>query len=359
MEKEKSKKKILLILLITFAVMFVINSIVPRIVDDLGQKQDSNIFQYVKDRYLGWSGRVTTDFTNTFFLKWPKIIFNIFNAFMFTALAFLTYKHIVGNKESKRNWIILLIVELTIFLSVPVFGQTILWETGSVNYLWNTVYILAFSLMFRLTYEEEDNIKSNKLIYFLQILGIIAGCSNENTGGGLILLELLFILNLKLKKKKVPAWMYLGTCFSIIGFAILIIAPGNYVRSDAFPKMSLLFRLESKTAGFIGILRNYPGEIYLVALFVLGIYINKYYKDKENCKLSCIYMITGLLTILALYATPTGLGFDRSIFGATIFIIISALIPIANLLYRSEKSINYIAPILGIRRYYCRSILLD
>jgi hypothetical protein len=59
--------------------------------------------------------------------------------------------------------------------------------------------------------------------------GILAGCTNENSICWIILVLLLFVLKQR-KERKSEFWMYSGLAGLALGYAILMFAPGNYVR---------------------------------------------------------------------------------------------------------------------------------
>ncbi len=73
----------------------------------------------------------------------PKFIFNIVNPIVFLIVSGIIYK-LTNFSKQKFNTIRLLFIVMLIVLFVPRFGETILWETGSINYLWTFGIMLTF-----------------------------------------------------------------------------------------------------------------------------------------------------------------------------------------------------------------------
>lgn len=115
--------------------------------------------------------------------------------------------------------------------------MSMFWEAGAANYLYMTGFLLAFLLCY-LNYEEK-NIPG--IIVWILPLGLIAGWSNENMGPAVWVLSLLVILLRHREHKKVPVWMYLGNIACLAGSMIMILAPGNFVRSSEAPEESYGF----------------------------------------------------------------------------------------------------------------------
>jgi hypothetical protein len=164
----------------------------------------------------------------------PKAVFNVCNSLCFVYLVWMLYCHATGGRKKDKPLLYALLA-LLVFLFAPLFGQTCLWETGSCNYLWTTSIVLTFLLPYRLQLEENPPAKKKNFWIWFLLLGIIAGWTNENTGGALILMVLLILLQLRRNHQKISIWMFSGLMGSILGYAMLILAPGNKVRAQDFP----------------------------------------------------------------------------------------------------------------------------
>lgn len=89
----------------------------------------------------------------------------------------------------------------------PVFEKTVLWYTGSANYLWTTLIMLvAIYPAVKIFRKESLSAKD----YFLLPFCFLAGWGNENTSPTLLLF-LLFLLVTEIKKQeKVQIWLVLS-----------------------------------------------------------------------------------------------------------------------------------------------------
>ncbi|HAW7058449.1 TPA: hypothetical protein JJJ54_003039, partial [Enterococcus faecalis] len=121
--------------------------------------------------------------------------------------------------KQKFNTIRLLFIVMLIVLFVPRFGETILWETGSINYLWTFGIMLTFISIYHWKIIKNVSPVMKYASFFMFIFGLIAGWCNENTSGGLILLTISYIfIEWKINNKKVLNWMKFGLLGEFIGF---------------------------------------------------------------------------------------------------------------------------------------------
>ncbi|MFI3202132.1 MAG: DUF6056 family protein [Eubacteriales bacterium] len=74
-------------------------------------------------------------------------IFNVKNSIFYLFLVYLIYCNVEDRKKyDVKLWIW---TNALVWLGTVEFGQTILWKTGAVNYLWATTVILFFLTIFR------------------------------------------------------------------------------------------------------------------------------------------------------------------------------------------------------------------
>lgn len=146
--------------------------------------------------------------------------------------------------------------------------MSMFWEAGAANYLYITSFLLLYAYVYLRALPEtkadtgvaqmqkasadcdagtcqvstlgagsqerghHTGVLRSILAAILMLpLGLIAGWSNENMGPSLFVMSLVVIL-LRLKERQgVRLWMILGSASCLIGSAICILAPGNFVRS--------------------------------------------------------------------------------------------------------------------------------
>ena len=102
----------------------------------------------------------------------------------------------------------------------------------------------------------------------------------------------------KLLKKKIPVWMWLGSVSSLVGSVILIIAPGNYVRSGLIVEESIWEVLYNRFFSmFMGAFSFMFPTLFFGILFLI-----LYYKAGNKLQ---PYQIILLLTMLIRKLTST------------------------------------------------------
>ena len=182
--------------------------------------------------YYTWSGRVINNTLSQLFAWAGKDVFNIFNALASVLLVLEVYW--CANKGkitfkfdiNRLAWLFLFFWMIT-----PSFPSVVFWLVGSCHYLWPAVFLTGFLIPFvRKHYSLKNEVEKNFWFScFMFIFGIIAGCTNENSVCWVILILLIFVLK-KWKLQTMESWMYLGLVGLILGYAILMLSPGNYAR---------------------------------------------------------------------------------------------------------------------------------
>lgn len=344
-----------LLLILIFVLMLFLNIKTPLLGDDLTYSFIFNstdkitslkdIFDSQYEHYYTWGGRSVVHAIAQLLLTLSPLTMDVINSLAFIFLILLIYKHI--NHKKPLSISLLAGIFLLVWFLEP-FAETVLWITGSANYLWGTVIILAFLLPFRLY----DNKKSKSLfisafkVIFMFTAGIITGWTNENTVAGLIVIVLLFMIYYhKFAKWNIPLWAYTGLAGVLIGYAIMIAAPGNAVRAEGTETNLFLvsYRILRHTQAFINML----GILNLILIILLTVLI----KDKkENYKTialkACIY---GLGTLAGIYVMIFSPAFpERAWFGVIVFNIITLGILAVNIEYPILRYIKYGFVSLGL-----------
>ena len=257
------------------------------------------------NHYYTWGGRTVVHIIAQFLLYVSPLTADILNTIVYLLYTILVYLHIKG--KGKHDVLLFAGVNILVWLIQPVFGETILWLTGSANYLWGTTFILLFLLPYRLW----DNQSPQKYIIFkslgLFLLGIIAGWTNENAVAAAILMSVIFLAYYRTQKWKIPAWAICGCIGALIGYIIMITAPGNFVRANlrtsGIPMD--LFHLSYRFLTSTQLLFEYLGVINLIG-FMLFITVRKYTKDnKRQMFLTGLYLIASLAAIYVMLFSPS------------------------------------------------------
>ena len=323
--KNKYKLVILiLVLLSVFGFMLVLNYNTSMVSDDYiyqfvfenrmptnETRRLSNVFQLfpsMANHWKLWGGRVTVHFLLQFCFLMGKGFFNVFNSIMFIVLGILIYKHVDNTKDIKIP--LLITIYATIFLFVPQPGATILWKSGSANYLWASIMILIMTLTYKKHFDNNENIKNNKINAILLFLyGMFVGCSSENGVIALIAIQILFMITYKIKYNKIPAWAYTALVGTIISYILLLVSPGNYIRAnEMYPGVEYKFNnLIEYTLKITYLSYEYIGIIIIIALVTTVLSINKQDKIKEyinKYSVQVLFILFGIISIYSLILSP-------------------------------------------------------
>lgn len=349
------KRQVIVIMTSIFLMMLLLNILTPLIADDFsysfnidGEKLGSflDVINYQITHYFKWGGRTVAHTIAQSFLLFPKPFFSIMNTFVYVLLVYLIYLHSKGDNKDD-NPLILILIHFGLWFLVPVFGQNCLWLIGSCNYLWTTTLILLFLLIIRKNSQKEPFFKIIGMLLF----GIIVGWTNENTSFGLIIITAgtLIISKKENKKRKILKYQFSGLVGTIIGFIILIIAPGNFVRSsiledNTFIVIKFLKRIVDATLGML----DYTLPLLIVITILFAIYI--YNKKTINYSVY-IFLLGSFLTIYAMVLSPTFP--ERAWFGVIVFLLIACLQLIYNIqpIYKPYK-VTLVVTVIIISFFY-------
>lgn len=251
-------KKALIVLIIIYLIMLGLNFLVPLYYGDdyvyafIWPNQFMNIplpenvvnVNSVTDliisqwrHYFTCNGRTIAHLFVQFFVWQGKWLFNLINPLVFVLL--ILQIHWISNegsisfqnlRASNICWIF-----FVLWAFVADFYSVYLWLAGACNYLWSVVILLFFLMPYvRYFFSIGNNITHICIFKFLFFcLGVCAGWGNENTICWIILL-LSFWLYKLYKKKQTESWMTYGFIGLCLGYALLIFAPGNAVRTNYY-----------------------------------------------------------------------------------------------------------------------------
>ncbi len=188
-----------------------------------------DIFRSLGIHYTRVNGRLPVHFLAHLFLWCGKAAFNVVNTLAFAALAALVARHGLGSARPLRPGV-WLAAFFGFWMLTPAFGESFLWVTGAANYLYGMLIILLYLLPFR-RFMDAPTCKKRLWYAPLALLGgVLAGWTNENTGGALVLILLCFLARRLMAKQGVPLWFYAGLLGCAAGLALMVLAPGELTR---------------------------------------------------------------------------------------------------------------------------------
>ena len=198
--------------------------------------------------------------------------------------------------------------------------MSMFWQAGAANYLYITVFILLFVFCYLREVGEDTTVSLLPgIVFWILPLGILAGWSNENMGPAVWLLSVAVILTTAKKKSRIPCWMLVGSVSALLGSIMVIVAPGNFVRSSQAPdrEYGFLWRLFMRcyAEGKATMEYLFPTLLVLAAVLLVGKCALKIPIGRQN---SCLLLLA-LLSWGAMVLSPHYP--DRASFGTMVFMI--------------------------------------
>lgn len=314
----------ILFLAITFVILYLGNRAVPFVLmgDDKWYatklfseepiRNLADIFVAQKWHFMNWGGRSIAHgilqaviLTGWNVADWINMVFSVL-------LALMIYKVSGADKPV-----------YIAFIWGMLFGlnanwiQTLCWHPGAANYLYMTTFILAFLWCYVRALEGETKALPGIAIWILP-LGLIAGWSNENMGPTVWLLSLGIMVYLWFKERRFYVWMLLGNITCLVGSLLVILAPGNFVRTEqTISDKGLLWRTFLRCFSEGKALLDYLSPALLVTAFALCVAVG--IMGIKLSKANIVYLLGALLSWGAMVLSPHYP--DRATFGTMVFLI--------------------------------------
>ena len=292
--------------------LFAANIIVPFMMDDFWYSTDlttgeplsglSDIIRSQVWHYLNWGGRSITHAFLQLSLMSGERAADVINTIM-TLVLVLEMGILAGNSYGKKKPVLYALMFGMLIALCPNLRMSMLWQAGCANYVYSSVWILAFYIVYIRALDPDKKDLPMAVIFMLP-LGLITGWSTENMGpsacavAGLI----TFMMFKKGTAKGMKlVWMIEGVIASLAGSAICILAPGNSVRTlDSVDDLALTFpeRLLQMLKGI--------GDYLFPALVILVFSIIIYKTNvKDKIPAFVLYLLLGaLLSYGAMIMSP-------------------------------------------------------
>ncbi len=320
--------------------MLALNFLTPLIADDYSYHFSWRDMSRITDireaflsmyaHYFNWGGRVLTHLIATLFLLIGKPVFNPANTAVYLWLSILIYRFVTINQDSKYHPMLYLLVHFGLWFALPAYGQNIFWLIGSCNYMWPAAFILAF-LWPLYRYCLTGQAPLGKAFPFLYpLLGLLAGWGNENTSGAGILFALLLIFLIRKEKKALSPWIFSGMAGQLLGFLLMIAAPGNYRRLEtSMEQTGLLLKYATR----LGICNYMISEylLYLLLAFLFLLVLLLYSRQEKKVKYIAVFFgICSMACNYVMIVTPEYP--ERAALGSALFLVLGVLFCVSLLL---------------------------
>ncbi|WP_291469407.1 DUF3329 domain-containing protein [Companilactobacillus sp.] len=267
------------------------------------------------NHYLQWNGRFVAHTVVQFFMQFnSKLVFDIFNSLAFIALMLLISKTVSLITQVKtKTWMLVGIFGF-LWFAIPSFGQTVLWVSGSGNYLWmSLIYLGSVYLCLK-----DEKVTVLNLI-LAAIVGFLAGATNENSGPATMVVIFLFVVVKFFQDKKINWYAIVNLIFAFIGFVTMMLSPGSQLRAKQTP--------HNYTMATITICQQVVHlykwfYLFFMILLIIGLIWKKL--DWNRIFAIVIFLIGHVLTIFVMIASPEYP--ERTFFGGTVFFAVAFFI---------------------------------
>lgn len=213
---------------VAFCMVFYLAWLVPMHSDDFSYANMGLAWANHVTHYTHWSGRFLADYISA-------LILYVDSPWVTAALkAFATVAAIAMIARIPAVWLgtpaktDLLVFLLALYLAGNlILGETVLWTVGAANYLFPVFFAILYLFLFSLY----CNRPQQRWRYFVPLVltGVLAGCSNENTGWVMVAATLAGALYLHWQRKDRAVWLLLIPV--LLGFGVLLLSPGNVARA--------------------------------------------------------------------------------------------------------------------------------
>lgn len=196
-----------------------------------------DVFISIQNYYEINGGRILANGMIFCVLMAAPWVFDLINTIMFVILGLLVY-FLVPDRGWRQHTFSLPLIYISVMYFSLSFGDSTLWLSGAVNYLWTAVLNLAAVFLFqKYTKKSVCRLPHCLLLAFIMFL---AGQSNETTGGMLLILLALHGL-FHWQEKKIQWRLYAAAVPAILGgMAIVLLAPGNWNRAKELHHMETI-----------------------------------------------------------------------------------------------------------------------
>lgn len=332
MQDKKKSQKLYIITAVGVAILlilqFVLHLMTPFMRDDLwyatnlvtGEKISSigDIIESQIWHYFNWGGRSINHA-----LLQAVLASGETGAAILNTLAALILGFAICFAAKVKNPLFYLLAEACIIAFNASIFFSMFWESGSVNYLYSSSWILFYMAIVLKTLDSDflistvksgnnhssnnsgnginnnnpyeskaaDDNSSSKNTNISEILkciwiiplSLIAGWSTENMGPSCFVLTVFAIVFLLIKKKKVPFFLFEGALFTLLGSILMILAPGNFVRNQFVEKTDLVTLINSRIDSFL--LSNceflFPTFFFAIIILCIQIFVYKNVKIRD------------------------------------------------------------------------------
>ena len=195
------------------------------------QRVDSlnDIVRSMESHYFTWGGRIFAHAIAQFFIWIGKPAFDVANTIMFLFLLLTIINLAYTWLKISRKALIWIFLSLNLFAACSL--TSMIWLTGSCNYMWMSFFQLFFVTPYVKALRSREAGNSPLNVALMILLGLMAGWSNEAGSLATVCLT-IFLVGMCKAQGVFRSWMIAGLAALMTGCAFMILAPGNFARLE-------------------------------------------------------------------------------------------------------------------------------
>ena len=363
----KSNKLYLSIMIIGLLALMLQMNYVINYADDFGfivKVRDTGISGAIKEYcryYMSWGGGVNV-LIIAITLVFNISVWKVINSIIIAIIIALTVRMITYRNESNKS-IVAIIMWISIFsLSIGVSREVIYWVCGSFSYMLPIFLMYVyFYYMFSKVIMKKEIRKFDYIL--LPISAVLAGWGSPQTGAIAFGTTLLLVVWAKfINKEKIKPIYIISILFSLIGFLVLYLAPGNYVRMEYFTEFNslnffdkILYRADSIFDILFGFTSEFEvGRVSFYLFILIGIIIPIVFNVLKTEKNKIIDIIMKICVFILILFILLNVAMKLNIFN----ILDEGGFEYKNLYtaYKVDGNVNGITQNIEILKYYAISI---
>ena len=272
---------------------------------------------------LTMNGRLISHGLVQISLMLPLLVFKLLNSAVLVAEVYLVYR--IANKGRAANTLLLLCIFGCIWIFTLNFGQVILWQDGSVNYLWATFFSLLYLTVYIRKFMYGRDISSLPLRILYVLAAALIGAYSENCASTVIFLSCCFLLLSRfLKRQKISPYLWLAVLAALCGFAFMMTAPAQIANKSSQFTVSNIF--DNFVTAIDMYRRIWTPMVVYAALAALA-YSRRL--DRDTQILAALFMLGSLAAVFVL--TFASFFPERSAYIGTLLIIAADAVLFAGL----------------------------
>ncbi|HFI0152457.1 TPA: DUF6056 family protein [Streptococcus suis] len=260
-----------------------------------------------------WNGRFVAHFIVQFWLQFNKIYFDIFNSLAYIIVLLLTLSISKVKEVERIQPVTCLLLFIFFWFNLPEIGKSVLWVSGSGNYLWTSIiYLSYFYVILQIT---GKNISKLSILGII-LLGFLAGACNENSSPTILLMSLIYIVTHLPYKNSGTLTGFISLISGTLGFLLMLKSPGSQERGKVSITVDIL--LKNFKVILTSLLQYYWVAYLIIALLILLLIIRKIKLSRDTRILLLVLTIGHFASAFVLMISPEFP--KRTLFGTVLFL---------------------------------------